>query len=353
MPTDACPDLEDPWYSSDLKKHDLAVKHGAKAVIYCDEDDEDNQRSVWGNSDHVNSNDNMNTLGNRTWLRVPTIDLRPASVQELFKLLKEAGQKGQPITAKLTHGMKNVTTHNIHATTRIGNASSILHLGAHSDSVPPGPGLNDNASGSIALLEIATALTNFTTCNTVRFSWWTAEEVNLGGSEYYVKTLPAEDKAKTKLYLNFDMIASPNFAVQLDGPLSAGWNHSSGMPQLAHKVFAHYFKDIAGGNYTDVPRVGEERVQVGRSDHDPFIAAGMAAMSVQTGAGSNKTVEEVELFGGRADAPYDPNYHQKGDTVQNMNMGIWEIMARGAAHVVAVFGRSFEDPDAKHSDMGV
>jgi len=37
-----------------------------------------------------------------------------------------------------------------------------------------------------------------------------AEKLGLLGSKYYVNNLPAADRDKVELYLNFDMIASPN-----------------------------------------------------------------------------------------------------------------------------------------------
>ncbi len=41
------------------------------------------------------------------------------------------------------------------AETKTGNPDNVVMLGAHLDSVPEGPGINDNASGSAAILEIA------------------------------------------------------------------------------------------------------------------------------------------------------------------------------------------------------
>ena len=48
--------------------------------------------------------------------------------------------------------------------------------GAHLDSVQAGPGINDNGSGSAALLEVAQQLANLKPENTLRFAWWGAEE---------------------------------------------------------------------------------------------------------------------------------------------------------------------------------
>ena len=99
---------------------------------------------------------------------------------------------------------------NVIATSTRGDPDNIIFLGAHSDSVEAGPGINDNGSGSAAILELAIRLSRYLITNTVRFGWWTGEEEGLLGSEHYVETLPAEEAMKIRLYLNFDMIASGN-----------------------------------------------------------------------------------------------------------------------------------------------
>ena len=78
--------------------------------------------------------------------------------------------------------------------------------GAHLDSVPEGPGINDNGSGSSALLEVAEQMAGVDTENKVRFAWWSAEEASLVGSNYYVSQLSAGELADLEMYLNFDMV---------------------------------------------------------------------------------------------------------------------------------------------------
>jgi carboxypeptidase Q len=92
-----------------------------------------------------------------------------------------------------------------------GDQDNVIAVGAHSDSVFAGPGINDDGSGSIGILEVAERLSAYSTNNAVRFGWWSGEEFGLLGSEYYVSTLNESEAAKIRLYLNFDMIASPNY----------------------------------------------------------------------------------------------------------------------------------------------
>ena len=55
--------------------------------------------------------------------------------------------------------------------------------GAHLDSVPEGPGINDNGSGVAAVLETALQLGSSPQVhNAVRFGFWGAEELGLVGS---------------------------------------------------------------------------------------------------------------------------------------------------------------------------
>src|SRR5690606_28644690 len=88
---------------------------------------------------------------------------------------------------------------------------NVVMVGAHLDSVAEGPGINDNGTGSAAVLEIAKQMRKVKPKNKVRFALWGAEESGLVGSDYYVANLSEAERAKIALYLNFDMIGSPNY----------------------------------------------------------------------------------------------------------------------------------------------
>ena len=115
------------------------------------------------------------------------------------------------------------TAWNVIAETATGNDDNVVMAGAHLDSVQDGPGINDNGSGSAALLETAIQMSKVKPNNTVRFAWWGAEESGLLGSEHYVAELTDEQIADIALYLNFDMIGSPNYMFGIyDGDNSGG-----------------------------------------------------------------------------------------------------------------------------------
>ena len=85
------------------------------------------------------------------------------------------------------------TTRNVIAQTNSGRTDEVVLSGAHLDSVPEGPGINDDGSGVAANLEIALRLgANAPVTNAVRFVWFGAEEEGLAGSQQYVQGLSAD-----------------------------------------------------------------------------------------------------------------------------------------------------------------
>ena len=206
------------------------------------------------------------------------------------------------------------TTHNVIAESQWGDPNKIVMSGAHLDSVVAGPGINDNGSGSAALLAVAEAFGKIPTRNKLRFAWWSGEELGLLGSQFYVNSLSADPLSKIKLYLNYDMVASPNYAFKIyDGDNSDATGAPAGPPGSAEieKLFEKYFDSLhQGHNGTDFD---------GRSDYGPFINAGIPSGGLFTGAEGAKTAEEAALFGGTAGQPYDACYHKACDTLANIN----------------------------------
>ncbi|CAN9140434.1 unnamed protein product [Alternaria alternata] len=244
-------------------------------------------------------------------------------------------EAGVDITVDMWTNATVYNTRNLIAETKAGDHDNVIHVSGHSDSVTAGPGINDNGSGSMSILEIALQLTNYTVNNAVRFSWWTAEEAGLLGAEYYVHELPQDERDKIRLMLDFDMMASPNFAYQIyDGDGSA-YNLSgpTGSAEAEHE-FAAYFDSI-GLNHTEIEFDG-------RSDYGPFLEAGIAAGGIAGGAEGIKTEEEAEMFGGGAGVPYDVNYHEDGDTVNNLNLDAWIEFTKAIAHMTATYAVSWD-----------
>ena len=182
------------------------------------------------------------------------------------------------------------TTNNVIATTTCGAKNSTLVLGAHTDSVAAGPGINDDGSGTIGILAVAKQLSNFRVPNAVRFAFWSGEEQGLLGSTFYVNSLAPADLAATRAYLNFDMIASPNYIHAIyDGDGSA-FNISgpAGSAELEH-----FFEDFFAGQGQNFTATAFD----GRSDYLAFIENGIPGGGTFTGAEALKTVEEAVRFG--------------------------------------------------------
>lgn len=224
------------------------------------------------------------------------------------------------------------STENLIAETPGGRDDRVVVVGAHLDSVPEGPGINDNGSGSAALLEMALQLAKMgiEPVNQLRFAWWGAEEAGLHGSQAYVDSLSVRDIKNIAVNLNFDMIGSPNFVrFVYDGDGSAtgtaGPNGSGNIEQ----TFLDYF---AGQGLPVEPTAFD-----GRSDYGPFIAVGIPAGGLFTGAEDIKTAEQAAIYGGTAGAPYDPCYHQACDTYANNSDEALDQMSDAAAHALYTF----------------
>ncbi|GAA4571794.1 M28 family metallopeptidase [Planotetraspora kaengkrachanensis] len=236
------------------------------------------------------------------------------------------------------------TTYNVIADSKWGDPNKVVQFGAHLDSVLAGPGINDNGSGSAAILETARTLGKIPTRNKLRFSFWSAEELGLLGSDHYVASLSPAEAAKIKLYLNFDMVGSPNYAFKIyDGDDSDATGSPAGPPgsDEIEKLFAKYFDTLRLGHVgTDFD---------GRSDYGPFIGVGIPSGGLFTGAEGTKTPEEQALFGGTAGEAYDGCYHQACDTIANINDKALALNTGAivTAAVVYAFSGDLPGPDVR------
>ncbi|POR32457.1 Peptide hydrolase [Tolypocladium paradoxum] len=269
------------------------------------------------------------TLGTPSPNHVATFGLSGEAGEKFIKQL-ENGEELDAI-AYMDADVNIIKTTNIIAQTTHGDPENCVMLGGHSDSVAEGPGINDDGSGSLSVLEVAVQLSHYRVNNCVRFSWWSGEEEGLLGSNYYVASLSEEENAKIRLFMDYDMMASPNFAYQVYNATDAA--NPVGSEKLRDLYTAWYEKQ--GLNYSFIPFDG-------RSDYDGFIRHGIPAGGIATGAEGVKTKEEEAMFGGRAGEWYDPCYHQLCDDLHNLNATAWEVNTKLIAHSVATFARSFE-----------
>lgn len=252
------------------------------------------------------------TLGDPSPNHVATFGLSSEDAAPYLAALKN-GTKVDSI-AYIDAIVENIKTVNIVAQTTEGDPDNCVMLGGHSDSVAEGPGINDDGSGSLSLLEVATQLTNYKVNNCVRFAWWAGEEEGLLGSNYYANNLTPAENLKIRLFMDYDMMASPNYAYQIYNATNAA--NPNGSEEL--RVLYEDFYIENGLNFTYIPFDG-------RSDYVGFIENDIPGGGIATGAEGVKTEAEEGMFGGEAGQWFDPCYHQLCDTVKNLNLTAWEV----------------------------
>ena len=272
------------------------------------------------------------TLGEKTDVKIPVITVSKADGARLRT------QPG-PTAIKLNAGVRTDKTRNIIAQTKTGSPTDVVMIGAHLDSVPAGPGINDNGSGVAAVLETALQLGSSPRVhNAVRFSFWGAEELGLLGSANYIESLDVDALKDIALYLNFDMLASPNPGYfTYDGDQSAPPDPKQAAPRVPEgsagieRTLVAYLKGAG--------KTPQDTSFEGRSDYDGFTRAGIPAGGIFSGAEVDKTAEEAKLWGGTADQPFDPNYHRKTDTLNQIDRTELQINGDGAAYAVGLYAQ--------------
>ncbi len=242
-----------------------------------------------------------------------------------------------PVTLVLDNKPVMTKSRNVIAQTKTGDAQNVIVVGAHLDSVSSGAGINDNGSGVATVLETALQLGGEPqTANAVRFAFWGAEEVSMDGSKRYLRSLSTEQLNDIALYLNFDMLASPNAGYFTDDgdqstqtgavvPAPAG---SAGIERLLAGRLS-----MVGIRSADIPL---QRI----TDYAPFLAVGVPVGGLTTGSTQRKTDVQARLWGGKAGAPFDPNYHTRLDNIDNVDRDALAVMASTAAFAIGTYAQS-------------
>jgi hypothetical protein len=185
-------------------------------------------------------------------------------------------------------------------------------VGAHLDSVPRSPGLNDNGSGVAAVLDIAERLASEGAPPAgIRYGFWTAEELGLIGSRHYVGRLDAAGRRAIAAYLNLDMVGSPR-----PRPIAYAAGRDRTERRLERLLRAGLRREGLA------PR---SRRVAGRSDHSPFARAGIPVGGLFTGAGR----------------PADPCYHRSCDDLSNVDGQTTQALANVARRALARLARGF------------
>ena len=269
------------------------------------------------------------TLGNDYTADIPALNLTYALGAQLAAI----PQLEMRLFANVSRTPSS--TENVIAESKTGDPNNVVMAGAHLDSVPEGPGINDNGSGSSGLIEVAETLAKAKPKNKLRFAWWGAEEAGLVGSTFYVNNLPLPDRAKIELYLNFDMIGSPNYGLFIyDGDGSGfGLVGPDGSDDI-EALFERYYAERG------IP--SEPTAFSGRSDYQAFINNGIPSGGLFTGAEVPKTPAQQAKWGGTAGVAYDPCYHSACDDIDNVSHEALAINADAMAYVVYLYASGRE-----------
>jgi Zn-dependent M28 family amino/carboxypeptidase len=281
-----------------VQKLSLAQQKGAVGVILFNEGDTAGR---------------MNALfrAGPTDLSIPAVHSSFAVGQELYNAYK-AGDA--PTVNLATSGV--LVDHfypQVIADTPGGDRDHIVLAGAHLDSVPAGPGINDDGSGTAWQLELGEQISKLGTPprNKIRLMWFGGEEDGLVGSQYYAAHLSQRQVNRIMVMIDTDMIASPNYVrLVYDGDgneLGPAGPPGSG---TVEQVFQDYFHERG---MPTLPQAFD-----GRSDYVGFINRGIPGGGIFAGAEVPKTPAQAAIFGGVAGEQYDPCYHEACDNIDTV-----------------------------------
>jgi Zn-dependent M28 family amino/carboxypeptidase len=298
------------------QKENAAVQRGAVAMVVADNVVEERMGG---------------TLGETTDVKIPVVSVTKSDGALLRTTVG-------PATVKLSAATKTMQARNVIAQTKTGLTSDVVMAGAHLDSVPEGPGINDNGSGVAAVLETALQLGSSPQVhNAVRFGFWGAEELGLIGSRKYVESLDVNALKDIALYMNFDMLASPNpgyFTYDGDQSMPLDKRGSPVVPEGSagiERSLAAYLNSAG--------KTPQDTSFDGRSDYDGFTLAGIPSGGLFSGAENKKTQEQAKLWGGAADQPFDPNYHKSTDTLDHIDRTELGINGGGVAYAMGLYAQ--------------
>jgi Zn-dependent M28 family amino/carboxypeptidase len=236
------------------------------------------------------------------------------------RALADAADAGNAVHLAIATSVEPREVANVIAETQGGDSNRVLVLGGHLDSAGDGPGINDNGSGTMTILEVARQLAALPAPRwKVRFAFWAGEELGLYGSSAYLRALADGDRGKIAGYLNFDMLASMNggrliyddrAATAASARITALFETALNQDGLSSRRL-----DLSGG-----------------SDHYPFEQAGIPTGGLFAGANEPKQTVDVQRFGGLQGQAFDACYHKACDRVDRINAALLAQMVRAVGY---------------------
>lgn len=170
------------------------------------------------------------------------------------------------------------------------------------DAVSRAPGANDNASGVVALLEIARIMSQVSLEHNIHFAFFSGEEQAFWGSNHYAQRIKDND-IDVHLVINLDMCAETGF---LSSPKTANVDIDDGQTGVVSsnnelsQSFGLIMEQMAN-NYTDLEI---EFDPIDASDYMPFEARGYVCIGAYDGSAKDS----------------NSHYHSNTDIAANLNM---------------------------------
>ena len=271
----------------------VAQRAGAKAVL------------VAGSGSHPPAQATLAKPG----VRVPVVGLR-------LPVARRLAQRRSRIRVAVRVVSEPRVARNVIAELPGTDPGRVVMAGAHVDSVPRGPGMNDNGSGVAALVEAGRHLASRPRSATLRLAFWSAHEPGVYGANRYVAALPAQERARIAVYLNVDMVGSPNGVAEL----------FSDRPSIGEVLHRH----LEGAGTRPAGAGG---------DHNPFLRAGIPVGGIHTGSSEPKHPDQVGRWGGKPGVARDRCYHRRCDVLTNVDLKLLGITATAATGALEELAR--------------
>jgi hypothetical protein len=229
--------------------------------------------------------------------RIPVVAVRRSAGRALVR-------RRPLVQVRVDAGSRQRTDRSVLA--ELGDGPRTVIAGAHLDSVPQGPGINDNGSavGTLVALAEQAGRARQRPTRRLRLAFWAAEEPGLYGSTRFVQGLSRRERRRISAYLNLDMIGSANGGRFLYGG-------RRGAARSGARAVRRLFRRRG---------VALSRIAAGSSsDHAPFQAAGVPVLGLFSGATEVKGRAQQRAWGGRAGRAYDSCYHLRCDRLARAN----------------------------------
>ncbi|PFP24774.1 aminopeptidase [Bacillus sp. AFS073361] len=250
---------------------------------------------------------------------IPAVGITRAQGLDLVKKLNN----GEKVSATLDVDIQKIekTSYVVEAKLKPKknkDTGQIVTIGSHHDSVPNGPGANDDASGVSAVLELARIFVNTPIDTEVRFLTFGSEERGMVGSSFYVSQLPQSDIDRMVAHFQMDMI----------GGAEAGEDHPlGGLIMYTIDGKKNLVTDLGASSTSRLYDVAIPYGQLGRSDHQPFHDVGIPSA----------------LF---IHSPVEPQYHKPTDTIEHIS----KEKLQQAASIVGASAYQIVRPDTPALD---